>query len=429
MAIYRGPGGSGDATDDASSQGVIATVKAAEAAASALASASSATDAATAETGAETSATNAATSATNASTSETNAGTSESNASTSAATASTKASEASASEAITVTKASEASASASAASASETASATSATASASSATASAASAVSAAASAASINEFYLGAQATNPTVDNNGDPVTVGDWYFNTTSNETRIYDGSVWQVTAISTAGFLTGGNNLSDVFSVATSRTNLGLGSAATTASTAYATAAQGATADSALQNIVEDTTPQLGANLDTQSFTVDGRDVSTDGTKLDTIETNADVTDTANVTSSGALMDSEVTNLAQVKAFDTTDYVAKTSATGSAALPAGTTAQRDGSPATGYVRWNSTISSFEGYGTSSWGSIGGGATGAGGDQVFNENERIVTTNYTLSANKSAMSVGPITVNPTVTITVPSGQRWVIL
>ena len=39
------------------------------------------------------------------------------------------------------------------------------------------------------------------------------------------------------------------------------------------------------------------------------VDGRDVSADGTKLDTIETNADVTDTANVTAAGALMDSEV------------------------------------------------------------------------------------------------------------------------
>ena len=35
------------------------------------------------------------------------------------------------------------------------------------------------------------------------------------------------------------------------------------------------------------------------------VDGRDVAADGTKLDTVETNADVTDTANVTSSGALM----------------------------------------------------------------------------------------------------------------------------
>lgn len=38
---------------------------------------------------------------------------------------------------------------------------------------------------------------------------------------------------------------------------------------------------------------------------------------------VEDGADVTDTANVTAAGALMDSEVTNLAQVKAFDSADY----------------------------------------------------------------------------------------------------------
>jgi hypothetical protein len=63
-----------------------------------------------------------------------------------------------------------------------------------------------------------------------------------------------------------------------------------------------------------------------------TVDGRDVATDGTKLDTIEIDADVTDTVNVTAAGALMDSEVTNLAQVKAFDSSDYA--TAAQGSSA-----------------------------------------------------------------------------------------------
>ena len=47
------------------------------------------------------------------------------------------------------------------------------------------------------------------------------------------------------------------------------------------------------------------------------------SAERTKLGGIEDSADVTDTANVTAAGALMDSEVTNLAQVKAFDTTDY----------------------------------------------------------------------------------------------------------
>jgi len=53
-------------------------------------------------------------------------------------------------------------------------------------------------------------------------------------------------------------------------------------------------------------------------TLSGTVDGRDIATDGTKLDTIETNADVTDTANVTSAGALMDSEVTDLDGIKSL---------------------------------------------------------------------------------------------------------------
>ena len=44
-------------------------------------------------------------------------------------------------------------------------------------------------------------------------------------------------------------------------------------------------------------------------TVSGTVDGRDLATDGSKLDGIEASADVTDTANVTAAGALMDSEV------------------------------------------------------------------------------------------------------------------------
>ena len=45
-------------------------------------------------------------------------------------------------------------------------------------------------------------------------------------------------------------------------------------------------------------------------TTSSTFDGRDVGTDGTKLDTIETNADVTDATNVNAAGALMLSDTT-----------------------------------------------------------------------------------------------------------------------
>jgi len=67
---------------------------------------------------------------------------------------------------------------------------------------------------------------------------------------------------------------------------------------------------------------TREELFKNIDgniTLSGTVDGRDVAADGTKLDTVETNADVTDTANVTSAGALMDSELTDIAAVKGLD--------------------------------------------------------------------------------------------------------------
>ena len=111
--------------------------------------------------------------------------------------------------------------------------------------------------------------------------------------------------------------------------------------------------------------------------------------------------------------------------------TGVVIETASTGSAEIPVGTTAQRDGSPATGMFRFNSTTTGFEGYDGSAWGAIGGGggATGAGGDEVFQENERVVTTNYTLSTNKSAMCVGPLTINTGVTVTIPSGERLVIL
>lgn len=102
---------------------------------------------------------------------------------------------------------------------------------------------------------------------------------------------------------------------------------------------------------------------------------------------------------------------------------------SGTGQIKVPAGTTAERSGSPANGMIRYNSTLSKLEGYSNSAWQTITGGATGGGADQVFYENDLTVTTNYTISSGKSAMSAGPITVNSGVTVTVPSGSRWVVL
>jgi hypothetical protein len=162
---------------------------------------------------------------------------------------------------------------------------------------------------ADFNETYLGAQASDPTLDNNGDPVTAGDWYFNTTSDRSRIYDGAAWDFVAV------------------------------------------------------------------------------------------------------------------------DTATVVTKTAATGSAGIPSGTTGQRDGTPLTGFFRFNTTTGAFEGYNGTAWGSVGGGATGAGGDAVFVENEQTVTTSYTIPSGKSASSTGPISIDSGVVVTIPTGSRWVIL
>jgi hypothetical protein len=123
-----------------------------------LVDAASATSSASA---AATSATNAANSATAAATSASNAATSESNAATSASTATTQATNA----------------------------ATSATNASNSATAAANSASAAEAYADNFDDAYLGAKASDPSVDNDGDPLDDGALYFDTTNNIMKVYD------------------------------------------------------------------------------------------------------------------------------------------------------------------------------------------------------------------------------------------------
>jgi hypothetical protein len=125
--------------------------------------------------------------------------------------------------------------------------------------------------------------------------------------------------------------------------------------------------------LENVVEDTTPQLGGELDTQTNTID-------------LSAN----------------------------------------TASLKLNKGTTAQRDGTPSSGMFRFNTTTTSFEGYDGSAWGSIGGGASAGG---AIYENNNSIDASYTLTTNTNGMSVSPISIASGVTVTVPSGAKWVIL
>ena len=83
-----------------------------------------------------------------------------------------------------------------------------------------------------------------------------------------------------------------------------------------------------------------------------------------------------------------------------------------TSSLTIPSGTTAQRDGSPAVGMFRHNSTLNQFEGYNNGQWGAIGGGAgaTGGGTDEVFFLSDTNVTEDFTIPSGKNAHTVSPI-------------------
>jgi hypothetical protein len=252
MAIFRGTGGSAETSNQAyinevAEDSALAEQKAQEAAASAASAATSATNAANSASSASTSANTASQAITTVQASETAAASSASSAASSAAsasasatTATTKASEASTSEANAQASATNAASSAtnaansaSAASASATNAANSASAAATSASASSVSADEAAASAASIvgsvaeattkaseaaasaanaesawdsfDDRYLGAKATEPTVDNDGNALVVGAMYFDSTNNATMLYNGTEWQAASSSIDGIKT--------------------------------------------------------------------------------------------------------------------------------------------------------------------------------------------------------------------------------
>ena len=141
--------------------------------------------------------------------------------------------------------------SASAAATSATNAASSATAAASSATSAASSATSAAASYDSFDDRYLGAKSSNPSADNDGDSLLTGAIYWNTSSNELKIYNGSAWVQAAFTSSG----------------------------------------------ISDVVADTTPQLGGSLD-----VNGQDIvsvsngnitlTPNGTGLVRIDSNVDL-----------------------------------------------------------------------------------------------------------------------------------------
>ena len=121
--------------------------------------------------------------------------------------------------------------------------------------------------------------------------------------------------------------------------------------------------------------------------------------------------------------------------VKATPTMTGDVAMNSTGFLKVPVGTDAQQPGqsgapTAAIGQFRYNSDQNRFEGYKNTGWGELGGGAgaTGGGTDQVFLETGQTITTTYSLTAGKNAITVSP-TINNNVEVTVPDGATLVIL
>ena len=199
--------------------------------------------------------------------------------------------------------------------------------------------------------------------------------------------------------------------------------------------------------IDEVVEDTTPQLGGNLDVNGNTITSLsdanvvidpngtgtvDVSTSRITSVTDPTGAqdaatkNYTDTTFMPLAGGTFTGDVT----FNSGQTIDgYVPRTSTTGSAELPSGTEEERDESPEAGYIRFNTDVDQFEGYNGTTWSSVGGGATGGGGDQWAIEMDNTITEDYTITTGKNVVSAGPLTINSGATVTVPSGSTWVIV
>ena len=67
--------------------------------------------------------------------------------------------------------------------------------------------------------------------------------------------------------------------------------------------------------------------------------------------------------------------------------------------------------------------------GAGALGFSTIKPGATGGGSNAVFVENDQTVTTSYTITTGKNAMSAGPITIAAGITVTVPAGSVWTVV
>jgi hypothetical protein len=436
LAIYRGAGGSGDATQDAASEVLLALAAKDAAIAAQVAAETAKTAAQTSATNAATSATNASNSASTASTQATNAASSASAASTSASAASTSATNAAASASTATTQATNAASSASSASTSASNASTSASAASTSAS-NAATAQSAAESARdatlaaydSFDDRYLGAKSSAPTLDNDGNALVGGALYFDTVSQGMKVYTGSAWVDAYVPGSTYLAKANNLSDLTNTSTARTNLGVAIGTDVLSPS------GSGASLTALNATNISSGTLGAAR-LPAFSGDATStIGTSALTLATVNSN-----TGSFGSSSAVPVITVNGKGLITAVTTAAVSGSISVTGGDLTLSGNT---------GTAITNATLATVNSN-TGSFGSsssipvitvngkglitavttsavAGGQYFGTAAVKAIAYNASNIDENITMNYN--GMSVGAITIGSGFSVTVNSGVRWVIL
>jgi len=443
MSIDRGYGIATSAViaDSYDLDALIADTEAAKAAALAaqVAAEAAQTAAELAETNAETAETNAETAETNAETAETNAETAETNAETAETNAETAETNASAS-----------------------------------ATAAASSASSAAIVNTNVNTKYdnfddrfLGTKSSDPSLDNDSDALLEGAMYYNSTDNDIRFYNGSSWDAPATDAATSET--NAASSATSAASSATSAASSATSATSSATSATSsastattqasAASTSATNASTSASTATTQASAASTSATGAASSATSASTAQTAAETAQTAAETAQTAaeaaldnfddvylGAKASDPTLDNDGDALTagdmyfntasdSMKVYDGSAWgnvalsastvVSKTSSTGSAELPSGTTAQRDGTPSAGYLRWNTTDTSAEVYDGSSWAAVGGGNSTTEG---LYEHAHTISADYSITSGNNALTAGPITIDSGYSVTIPTGSTWVV-
>ena len=239
--------------------------------------------------------------------------------------------------------------------------------------------------------------------------LDAGDLAFNTSSNTLKFYNGSAW-VSISDTATQVTVADESSD-----------------TSCNVLFTTAATGDLAPKSGTNLTfnsssgvltatgfaGDLTGNVTGNVTGSSGSCTGNAAGLSST----LAVSSGGTGATSLTSNGVLIGNGTSAVTAVDMSTKGSLLAGDGSGNPSTLGVGTNnfvLTADSSEATG-LKWAAAAAA--------------GATGSGGDEVFVENERVVTTSYTLSTNKSASCIGPITINSGVQVVVPAGERLVIL